>query len=219
VRGGDLQSFDDIPQESQDAATQQKIQEVKDMANAIKTDDELEAKMPILLEMIDGMVDQFQDHDDQEGEEHDGDGEYDDDGEVCERHRYKNMHLRPLSVLGMMRLLTHRVSSSSSSHFHHVFWFVCSTMKVKRSTRRATRARKSTKRRPPQPLKLPRKTRLSCKHHCSSGIMKKSGMRFCAGFRPIAFINSNWCHAIFRSYNRFCFTNTDTLDPSSNEPS
>ncbi len=72
-----LQSFDDIPQ--QDEATQKKIQEVKDMANAIKTDDELEAQMPKLLEMIDSMVDQFQDH--EEGEEHEG--EFEEEGEVC----------------------------------------------------------------------------------------------------------------------------------------
>jgi hypothetical protein len=56
-----LQSFDDIP--GPDAATQQMIQQVKDTANAIKTDDELEAQMPKLLEMIDAMMNQFPDHD------------------------------------------------------------------------------------------------------------------------------------------------------------
>ncbi len=61
-----LQSFDEIPQ--QDEATQKKIQDIKDQANAIKTDDELETQMPKLLEMIDSMVDQFKDEDGEDGE-------------------------------------------------------------------------------------------------------------------------------------------------------
>jgi hypothetical protein len=59
-----LQSFDDIPQLALDVgATRQMIQQFKDTANAIKTDDELEAQMPKLLKLNAAMINQFPDHD------------------------------------------------------------------------------------------------------------------------------------------------------------